>query len=366
MAALPSSSRYRWLTVTFVVLLFAAVALFFSTRRPTLARVEAQNSSLQNLRPDFSGAVSWLNSAPLDLHQLRGKVVVVDFWTYSCINCLRSLPWSEAWYERYKDSGLVVIGVHTPEFDFEKDPARIDRALKRYGIHFPVAVDSRRAIWDSFNNRYWPAHYFIDAKGVVREEHFGEGEYGRSEQWIRELLAERKGAAPLPPPVSPVLVQGEQLSADWAEMGSPETYIGSERAEHFASPGGQKRGRSTLYTSPVQLNHNQWALSGPWTVQAQFARLDQPGGRILFRFHARDLHLVLGPAPDGKPIRFRVRIDGHAPGPAHGSDCNENGEGVVDGERLYQLIRQPAPIVDHTFEIEFLDPGAQAFAFTFG
>ena len=330
---------------------------------PALA--DAQNELSTTPSPDLSGAVTWLNSPPLDFRQLRGKVVVIDFWTYSCINCLRSMPYLESWYERYKDSGLVVIGVHTPEFDFEKDPTRIEKALRRYGIHFPVAVDSRHAIWDSMNNHYWPAHYFIDAKGFVRHQHFGEGQYDRSEQWIRELLAERKGSAPLPPPVSPVLVQSEQLAPDWAEMASPETYIGTERAEHFASPGGAHRGRSSLYAPPAQLSRNQWALAGQWTLLAQSAQLDQPGGKIQYRFHARDLHLVLGPGKDGKPVRFRIRIDGHAPGAAHGSDTSADGEGTITEERLYQLVRQSAPIQDHTFEIEFLDPAVQAFAFTF-
>jgi len=313
--------------------------------------------------PALDGIVIWFNTPPLTREQLRGKVVVIDFWTYSCINCLRSLPYVKAWADRYRDSGLVVIGVHAPEFAFERDPANVRQAIQRLGITYPVALDNNYAVWRAFDNHYWPAHYFIDAQGRVRYHHYGEGDYAQSERVIRELLTE----AGHPPQGGMTQVQGSGTGAqaDDAALGSPETYIGYARAENFASPGGQKRDVANAYAAPpADLRLNQWGLAGPWTVRPQEAD-GAAGSRIMFRFHARDLHLVLGSA-SGRPIRFRVTIDGQAPGASAGMDVDAGGNGIVTGQRLYQLVRQQGDIQDRTFEISFLDPGVQAFSFTFG
>jgi thiol-disulfide isomerase/thioredoxin len=313
----------------------------------------------------LSGATDWINSTPLTAKQLKGKVVLVDFWTYSCINCLRSLPYMRAWAEKYKDSGLVVIGVHTPEFGFEKELPNVQKAVKKLGIDYPVALDSHNAIWNAFHNQFWPAHYFLDASGKVRYEHFGEGEYDQSERWIQQLLAERV-ARPMPGGAVSVRGQGVEAAAAMNDVRSPETYIGYERAQHFASPGGIKYDQQHLYAAPANPVLNQWGLAGQWTDHEQVAVLGAAGGKIVFRFHARDLHLVLGPTTDGKPVRFRVTIDGQAPGENHGVDIDAEGNGTVSEHRLYQLVRQKGAIADHVFTIEFLDPGVQAFAFTFG
>lgn len=314
--------------------------------------------------PALDGAVQWLNSPPLTLAQLRGKVVLVDFWTYSCINCLRALPYVKAWADKYRDQGLVVIGVHAPEFAFERDADNVKRAAAKMGLDYPIAIDNNYAIWRAFNNQYWPAHYFIDAQGRIRHHHFGEGEYDRSERVIQQLLREA-GARGVPTQVADVRGQGAQLAPDMAEVDSPETYIGYARGERFASgrvtPDAQAR-----YAAPDSPKLNQWGLGGAWTVEEERARLDQAGGRIVYRFHARDLHLVLGPAAGDKPVRFRVTIDGKAPGDAHGTDVAADGSGTVTEQRLYQLVRQPGSVGDHTFAIEFLDPGVSAYAFTFG
>ncbi|HEY6941962.1 thioredoxin family protein, partial [Dokdonella sp.] len=319
--------------------------------------------------PPLDGAVAWLNSPPLTREGLRGKVVLVDFWTYSCVNCLRTLPYVRAWYAKYKDQGLVVIGVHAPEFAFEKDERNVRRAVADLGVDYPVALDNDYAIWRGFNNEYWPAHYFIDAQGRIRHHHFGEGAYEQSETWIRELLEEAHGGAlaamPMAaPPVQPD-TSGVALAPANAEVGSPETYLGYERAEHFASPGGAVHDVAHEYTVPVALPLNAWGLAGMWTVADEKARLEKPGGRVVFRFHARDLNLVLGPAADGKPVRFVVRIDGARPGDDHGVDTDADGRGTVTQQKLYQLYRSKGGVADHTFEIEFLDP-VEAFAFTFG
>ena len=315
--------------------------------------------------PPLDGAVAWLNSPPLTPESLRGKVVLIDFWTYSCINCLRALPYVKAWNERYKDHGLVVIGVHAPEFAFEKDEGNVRQAVKNLGVTYPVALDNDYAIWRAFKNHYWPAHYFIDADGVIRGHHFGEGEYDESERLIRTLLM-AAGQHDLPAPVSAIAADGIQSAADIDNVASPETYVGYERASNFASAAGVTRDRPALYDAPDTLERNHWALSGRWTVAPEQARLEAPGGRITFRFHARDLHLVLAPAKSGERLRFRVTLDGQAPGNNRGVDIDAGGEGVVDEERLYQLIRQSGDVQDRTFSIEFLDAGAQAFAFTFG
>ena len=315
--------------------------------------------------PDFDGAVGWLNSPPLSRESLRGKVVVVDFWTYSCINCLRSIPYVEAWAEKYRDAGLVVIGVHTPEFAFEKDAANVARSLKDLGITYPVAIDNTYSIWNAFRNRYWPAHYFVDASGTIRYHHFGEGSYAESEEVIRQLLREA-GTSLSDTGSTRVAASGAQAAADFSQVRSPETYVGYSRAEHFASPEAFRRDTAQSYTAPSQLSLNDWGLSGAWMVGGEHAMLVTAPGKVVFRFHARDLHLVLGPSANGRPVRFRVTVDGAAPGDIHGADVDAQGSGVVTEYRLYQLVRQSGTVGDRTFEIEFLDPGVQAFAFTFG
>jgi cytochrome c biogenesis protein CcdA/thiol-disulfide isomerase/thioredoxin len=318
--------------------------------------------------PSLGGAVQWLNSAPLTAEQLKGKVVLVDFWTYSCINCLRSLPYTKAWAEKYRDQGLVVIGVHAPEFAFERDLNNVRKAVKDQGITFPVAVDNNYAIWRAFNNQYWPAHYFIDAKGQIRHHHFGEGDYAQSEQVIQQLLEEASRKNVTNTVVSAEDAQGIQQQSDMGQVGSPETYLGYERTENFASPGRQAANAARQYTAPAKPALNQWGLAGNWLSQADQITLNQGTGSIVYRFHARDLHLVLGPDKDGKPVRFRVTIDGAAPGQNHGSDVAADGTGKIDSQRLYQLVRQSGSgaVGDHTFSIEFLDSGVQAYAFTFG
>jgi cytochrome c biogenesis protein CcdA/thiol-disulfide isomerase/thioredoxin len=314
--------------------------------------------------PSLEGAVQWLNSPPLTAAALRGKVVLVDFWTYSCINCLRTLPYVKAWAEKYHDQGLVVIGVHAPEFAFERDVGNVTKALSQLGITYPVAIDNNYAIWKSFNNEYWPAHYFIDAQGRIRHHHFGEGNYAESEMVIQTLLREA-GAQNLKSGLIDAQGQGIQQAAEGASVGSPETYIGFDRAERFAS-GPAAQDQAKLYAAPAQLARNDWGLAGSWTVGAERALLTGSSGKIVYRFHARDLHLVLGPGPDGKPVRFKVTLDGQAPGAAHGGDVTADGSGTVTEQRLYQLIRQPGDVGDRTFSIEFADPGVAAYAFTFG
>jgi cytochrome c biogenesis protein CcdA/thiol-disulfide isomerase/thioredoxin len=315
--------------------------------------------------PDLSGASAWINSPPLTAESLRGKVVVVDFWTYSCINCLRTLPYVNAWYGKYKDSGLVVLGVHTPEFPFEKDEANVRKAVRDLGIDYPVAMDNDYRIWRAFNNEYWPAHYFIDAAGRVRYHHFGEGGYEESEAWIRSLLEERNHQ-PAPNRATQIAASGAEAASDLQAVQSPETYIGYIRATNFASPGGFNQDAAQFYRAPARLKLNEWALTGRWKDEGQIATLLSATGGIVYRFHARDLHLVLGPANDGRPVRFRVTLDGKPPGADHGEDCDANGYGMVTESRLYQLIRQKDGARDRVFRIEFLAPGAQAFAFTFG
>jgi cytochrome c biogenesis protein CcdA/thiol-disulfide isomerase/thioredoxin len=315
--------------------------------------------------PELSGAVAWINSPPLTRDALRGKVVVVDFWTYSCINCLRALPYVEGWAAKYKDAGLVVIGVHTPEFAFEKERSNVEQAVRDLKITYPVAVDSNYKIWQAFHNEYWPAHYFIDGKGRIRYHHFGEGEYDESERVIQALLKENGANSPAAGTIS-VTASGVQAAPDSQDTRSPETYIGYKRAEHFASQQLFAQDTRMAYTPQPRLTLNQWALGGSWKVGPESAVLEAAPGKVVFRFHARDLHLVLGPTKNGKPIRFIVKLDGTAPGEDHGSDTDASGAGTVQGHRLYQLIRQKGAVEDRTFEIEFLDPGVQAFAFTFG
>jgi thiol-disulfide isomerase/thioredoxin len=310
-------------------------------------------------------ANEWLNSPPLTPSALRGKVVLIDFWTYTCINWRRTLPYVRAWAEKYQDQGLVVIGVHAPEFAFEKHLSHVRWAVKDMRIDYPIAVDNDHVIWRAFRNQYWPARYFIDAQGRVRHHQFGEGAYEQSEMIIQALLAETGIGGIDREPVS-VEARGIEAAADWRSLKSPENYLGYERTEHFASPGGAVLEKTRLYELPPRLRLNAWALSGDWTVNNQAAVLNQPNGGITYRFHARDLHLVMGPTVPGTSVRFRVLIDGRPPGPAHGIDVDEHGDGTVTEPRLYQLIRQPKPIADRQFQIEFLGPGVEVFAFTFG
>lgn len=314
--------------------------------------------------PDLSGAIGWLNSPPLNRSRLKGHVVLVDFWTYSCINCLRSIPYVRAWAEKYRSSGLVVIGVHTPEFAFEKDIDNVRRAVTDLKITYPVALDSDYAIWKAFHNSFWPSDYLVDGTGRIRHHHFGEGKYDETERQIQELLNERDGRLDITGLVKDT-GQGAEAPPD-SDVESPETYLGYDRADSFLSPGGLKQDVAHAYLFPHHLELNQWGLAGTWTDHAQSADLDSMRGRIIYRFHARDVHLVLGTAVPGKPVRFRVTIDGKAPGESHGVDTDAAGAGKIADHRLYQLIRQSDPIEDRTFEIEFLDPGAEVYSFTFG
>ncbi|HEU5286435.1 MAG TPA: cytochrome c biogenesis protein CcdA [Sphingomicrobium sp.] len=314
--------------------------------------------------PPLDGLGPWLNSPPLSREQLKGKVVLIDFWTYSCINCLRSIPYVRAWHERYARDGLVVIGVHAPEFAFEREPANVRKAVQDLGIRYPVALDNKYRLWTALKNNYWPAHYFIDARGRVRFHHFGEGKYEQSERVIRQLLAEAGRAPKGGPMARAVKLDDAEAQAAFAALKSPETYVGYKRAERFVSPGGLVRDRAARYR-PAPLRLNDWSLDGEWTVGRQSARAGAAGAKIHYRFHARDLHLVLG-SPGGRPVRFRVALDGQAPGADSGGDAAADGSGRVEGERLYQLIRQKGPVRERGFTIEFLDPGVEAFAFTFG
>jgi thiol-disulfide isomerase/thioredoxin len=315
--------------------------------------------------PSLGGATAWLNSPPLTTEGLSGKVVLVDIWTYTCINWLRTLPYVRAWAAKYRDQGLVVIGVHSPEFPFEKDLENVRRSAKEMRVDYPIAVDSDHAIWRAFNNQYWPALYLVDAKGRIRFHQLGEGEYERTERVIQQLLAEA-GARSADRGLTPVDARGLEVDADWRHLKSPENYVGYERTENFASPGGASSGGRRVYAAPARLRLNQWALVGDWTVERGAVALNRAPGRIAYRFHARDLHLVMGPPARGTPVRFRVFIDGKPPGTAHGVDVDADGNGKAVDQRLYQLIRQPGPIADREFEIQFLDPGVEAYAFTFG
>jgi thiol-disulfide isomerase/thioredoxin len=315
--------------------------------------------------PSLGGATGWLNSQPLTAGSLRGKVVLVQFCTYTCINWLRTLPYVRAWAEKYTGQGLVVVGAHTPEFPFEKDVDNVRRALKEMRVVYPIAVDSDYAIWRAFNNQYWPALYFVDAQGRVRHHHFGEGEYEQSERVIQQLLAEA-GTGGVGRELVSVEARGIEAAADWDSLKSPEKYVGYERTENFASPGGAASDERRVYAAPAQLGLNQWALSGDWTVGKQAVVLNKAGGRIAYSFHARDLNLVMGPAARGTSALFRVALDGQPAAASHGVDVDDRGNGTVTEQRLYQLIRQPKPITDRRFEIEFIDPGVEAFAFTFG
>jgi thiol-disulfide isomerase/thioredoxin len=314
--------------------------------------------------PSFDGATGWLNSPPLMERDLSGKVVLVNFWTYTCVNWLRQLPYVRAWAEKYSGQGLVVIGVHTPEFSFEHDGDNVSWAVQDMRVGHPVAIDSDYAVWRAFDNHFWPALYFADAQGQIRHHYFGEGEYQRSEMIIQQLLVEA-GFETSRDMVS-VDARGVEAPADWATLRSPENYTGYGRTEDFASPGGLRPDEPGSYTIPAGLRLNHWALAGNWTMTQEASGLNTANGQIAYRFHARDLNLVMGRAAAATPVRFQVRLDGQPPDTAHGADLDGQGEGTVVEPRLYQLIRQRGPVTEHTFEITFLDPGAEAYAFTFG
>jgi len=320
---------------------------------------------VQGQLPTLDGATQWLNTAPLNAAELRGKVVLVNFWTYSCINSIRQIPYVRAWASKYKDQGLVVIGVHAPEFGFEQNLDNVRRASQQLGVDYPVAVDNDHRVWQAFNNDSWPALYFVDSQGRIRHVRLGEDDYEKSERVIQQLLTEA-GAKDVDRRLVTVNAQGAEAAPDWANQRTPETYVGYARTEHLASPGGARPEQRFDYAAPERLGVNRWALSGTWTMGEQATVLNKAGGRLVYRFHARDLHLVMGPGLNGAPVRYRVTIDGQPPGAAHGVDVDSEGNGVVKEPRMYQLIRQPTPISDRQFEIEFLDPGVQTFAFTFG
>jgi thiol-disulfide isomerase/thioredoxin len=315
--------------------------------------------------PGFDGATGWLNSPPLTAEGLRGRVVLVQFWTYTCINWLRTLAYVRAWADRYSDQGLVVVGVHTPEFDFEHDLDNVRQQVKHLGVGYPVVVDNDYAVWSAFDNHYWPALYFVDAQGQIRHHRFGEGDYQMSEMIVQQLLIEAGSGGPDQDLVS-VDASGVEAAADWDSLRSPENYLGYERTDNFVSPNGSLLDTSYAYAAPTRLGLNHWALSGDWTVKRGAIALNQAGGRIVYRFWARDLHLVMAPPAPQTPVRFRVLLDGQPPGAAHGVDVDDQGNGTLGDPRLYQLIRQPGPVGDRTFEVTFLDPGVQAYAFTFG
>src|SRR5438093_611267 len=334
--------------------------LLLAARHPAVVHLPMEGEL-----PSLGGATAWLNSAPLSAADLRGKVALIDFWTYTCINWLRSLPYVRAWAEKYKDQGLMVIGVHAPEFAFERNIDNVRRAAKTMRVDYPIAIDNDYAIWRAFKNEYWPALYFVDAQGRIRHHHFGEGDYERSEMIIQQLLAEA-GVGGIGQELVSVDARGAEAAADWGSLKSPENYVGYERTQNFASPRGGVLDKRRVYAAPARLRLNHWALSGDWAGEKQATVLNKANGRIAYRFHARDLHLVMGPAVRGTSVRFRVLIDGKPPGAAHGVDVDDQGNGTLAEQRLHHLIRQPSPITDRTFEIVFLDPEVQTYAFTFG
>jgi thiol-disulfide isomerase/thioredoxin len=327
--------------------------------------MQATGLPIEGKMPPLSGATAWINTSPLTSTDLLGKVLLVEFWTYTCINWLRSHAYVRAWAQKYANHGFVVIGVHTPEFSFEREVKNVQRAAADMKIRYPIAVDSDYAIWRAFDNTYWPAFYFVDAQGRIRHHQFGEGSYGQSEMIIQRLL-EEAGSTGISRELASVDGQGIEAAADWADLRSPENYLGYDRTENFCSIGGAVPGKRRSYVAPEQLTLNQWALSGDWTMQRGFVAPEAAGGRIIYRFQARDLHLVMGSADPSKPIRFRVKLDGAPPGADHGLDADAEGWGTVQEPRLYQLVRQSRAITQRTFEIEFLDAGSGAYAFTFG
>jgi len=345
----------------------AAATVFALTGFSLVWPVSAEVAPLpiEGKLPPFDGAVAWLNSAPLVAADLRGKVVLISFWNFTCINWLRQRPYVRAWAEKYKDPGLLVIGVHAPEFAFEKSVDSVRRDITGARVDYPIVVDNDHAIWRAFNNQYWPALYFVDVQGRIRHHQFGEGDYDESERVIQRLLADAGHKESGSDLISPN-PQGIEMQADWASLKSPETYVGYARGENFASPGGIREDIPNLYHTTSSLPLNRWSLAGVWTIGGEYAAANEASGRIAYGFRARDLHLVLAPSVPGRPIRFRITLDGASPGANHGVDVGADGTGTVQDGRLYQLVRQAGAVADRRFEIEFLDPGVRAYAFTFG
>jgi thiol-disulfide isomerase/thioredoxin len=337
---------------------------FLARAAMTIAAFAAEAQSASRELTALARAREWLNSPSLTPETLSGKVVLVDFWTYTCINWLRTLPYVRAWAHKYRQ-GLVVVGVHTPEFAFEHDIDNVSRAVRQMRIEYPIVIDNDYAIWRAFNNQYWPALYLVDGRGRVRQHQFGEGESDTTERAIQRLLKE-VGASGVSDGVVSVDGSGFEAAADWSNLRSPETYIGYDRTQNFASQDAARLDQRRTYRAPSRLALNQWSLAGDWTMGGTATVLNNAPGQILYRFHARDVHLVMGPSRSESPVRFRVTIDGQPPGAAHGLDVDEGGNGTAREQRLYQLARQPKPIVDRTFAIDFLDAGVESFSFTFG
>ena len=359
-------AKQLWIATALISLLGASIVIL-SEDRTMLWRTSAKAADLpvEGRMPSLEHATTWFNSQPLTAAELQGKVVLVQFWTYTCINWLRTAPYVRAWAKKYKDQGLVVVGVHTPEFLVETNLDNVRRAVGEQQVGYPVAVDNDYAIWRAFDNNYWPAFYLVDAQGRIRHHHFGEGNYDQLEVAVQRLLADA-GRKDFDRALVSVVGQGPELAADWENLRTPETYIGYGRSERSVSLGGRFFGPRHVYSAPATLSRNEWALTGDWTIGRESAVLHNVNGKITLRFHARDLHLVMGPAAGGTSFRFRVSINGLPPGTSHGGDVDEAGFGTVDQPRMYQLIRQSGPIEDREFEIEFLDEGAEAFVFTFG
>jgi|SRR5579871_457381 len=354
--------------ITVIVVLVTGWSAGLLTRLSIVKTANAASKPLlgdEGAMPDLDGAIGWLNSTPLSSKSLRGKVVMVNFWTYTCINSLRPLPYVKSWASKYHDAGFLVIGVHTPEFSFEREPTNVDNAVRALNINFPVAIDSKTRIWQAFNNQAWPAQYLVDAKGRLRYHHFGEEDYGEIERAIQELLKEN-GATGLPSATASLSGVGVEAAPDWTDVRSPETYVGYGQAQNFASPEKVHKDSNQIFSAPEKLALNHWGLSGTWNVNVESAVVQAVHGKIVLRFHSRDLNLVLSPALDRRPVRFVVRLDGAAPGENSGVDTAPDGSGEIREPRLYQLIRQKGPIIDRTFEIEFLDLGGHALDFTFG
>jgi len=335
------------------------VSLFGARRHPRTASLPVEGRL-----PGFEGATGWLNSSPLTTEGLAGTVVLVDFWTYTCINWLRTLAFVRAWSEKYRERGLVVVGVHTPEFPFERDIENVREAAQSMRVEYPIALDSDYGVWSAFGNRYWPAVYLADAEGRIRYHHFGEGEYDDGEWMIQHLLREA-GSDGIDEELVSLTPEGLEAQADWTNLGSPETYLGYQQGQNLESPDGIAYDEPRGYVAPESLQLNTWALTGNWTIEERASVLNEAGGRIVFRFHARDVHLVLR-SRAGTAVAFRVAVDGEAPGDAHGLDVDEEGNGTLVQPRLYQLLREPGEIKDRTFEITFFDAGVEAYVFTFG
>jgi thiol-disulfide isomerase/thioredoxin len=348
----------------FLVVALATGAWFMFDAKQANETIVAASLPVRGRMPSLDAATAWINSEPLTDASLRGKVVLIDFWTYSCINWRRELPYVRAWSEKYKDKGLVVIGVHTPEFAFEKDIGNIRWAVNDFNVPYPVAVDSEYRIWSAFNNRYWPALYFVDTRGNIRHMQFGEGDYDKSERAIQQLL--RESGASVDDDLATPKPEGAEAQANWTTLRSPEIYLGSDRQSGFSSSEGIFPDEDKWYRAVEDLRLNTWTLGGRWTVASQEAKSNEPGGLVRVRFHARDVHLVMGPVSKAVPIRFRLLIDGKPPGDSRGLDVDSDGNGVIGEPRMYQLIRQPGEIQDRTVQIEFLDSGAAIYSFTFG